>query len=60
MEVPRLGSLVGAIAASHSHTGSESHLDLHHSLQQHWIFNPLSEATDQIHILMDASQIHYC
>ena len=27
--------------------------DLSHSLQQHWILNPLSEARDQTHILTD-------
>ena len=30
-------------------------LDLHCSSWQHWILNPLSEARDQIHILMDTS-----
>ena len=30
--------------------------DLHHSSQQHWILNPLCEARDQTHILMDTSQ----
>ena len=33
---------------------------LHHSSWQHWIFNPLSEASDQTCILMDASQICFC
>ena len=31
--------------------------DLHHSSQQHWIHNPLSEARDQTHVLMDISQV---
>ena len=31
--------------------------DLHHSSQQHWIPNPLSQARDQTHILTDTSQI---
>ena len=31
-----------------------SHIsDLHHSLQQHWVFNLLSEARDGRHIFMD-------
>ena len=30
---------------------------LHHSSQQCWILNPLSEARDQTHVLMDASQV---
>ena len=32
---------------------------LHHSLQQWWIINPLSEARDWTHILIDTSQIHF-
>ena len=31
--------------------------DLHHSSQQHRIFDPLSEARDRTHVLMDPSQI---
>ena len=34
--------------------------DLHHSSQQHWILNPLSEARDPICGLMDTSQIRFC
>ena len=34
--------------------------NLHHSSQQHWILNPLREARDQTHILMDISQVHFC
>ena len=34
--------------------------DLHHSSQQCWILNPLSEARDQIHLLMDISWVCYC
>ena len=33
--------------------------DLHHSSRQCWILNPLSEARDQIHILIHTSQLHY-
>ena len=32
--------------------------DLHYSLQQHWILNPLSKARDLTHILMDTSWVH--
>ena len=34
--------------------------NLYHSSQQRWILNPISQARDQTHILMDTSQIHYC
>ena len=33
--------------------------DLYHSSQQHRIFNPLGEARDQTHVLMDTSRIRY-
>ena len=32
--------------------------DLHHSSGQHRILNPLSEARDQTHMLMDPSRVH--
>ena len=34
--------------------------ELHHSSRQHWILNPLIEARDQTHVLMDISWVHYC
>ena len=34
--------------------------DLYHSSWQSWILNPLSEARDQICVLMVTSQIHFC
>ena len=61
MEVPRLGTeseleppaYVTATAMPElSHTR-----DLHHSAQQRRILNPLSEARDGIHILMDTSRV---
>ena len=61
MEVPRLGGRIGAIAASlyHSHgnVGSKPHLQPIPHSWQHWIPNPLSEARDQLCILMDTSWI---
>ena len=33
--------------------------DLHHGSWQCWILNPLSEARDRTHILMDNSQVSY-
>ena len=34
--------------------------NLPHRSQQHQIFNPLSEARDWTHVLMDTSQVHFC
>ena len=34
--------------------------DLHHSSQQCWILNPLSEDRDRTCVLMEASQIPFC
>ena len=50
MEVPRLG--VESAYATAIQDLSHIH-DLNHSLQQSWILNPLREARDQTHILMD-------
>ena len=63
MEIPGCMGQIGAAAASlshsHSHTGSEpSHIfNLHSSLWQCWILNPLSEARDQTCNLMDTSRV---
>ena len=43
---------------SPSNTGSKLRRDLHHSPWH--ILNPLREARDQTHMLMDTSQILYC
>ena len=52
---------IGAVAAgqhhSHSNMGSEPYLHLHHSSQQFCILNPLSEARDRTHVLMDANRV---
>ena len=65
MEVLRLGVESGAATGilhshSHSHTMRDpsSACDLHHSSQQYWILNPLSEDRDQTLILMDTSWGH--
>ena len=51
MEVLRLGAdseLQLLVYTTDTATPDLSHIcDLHHSLQQHWIFNPVSEARDQ-------------
>jgi len=61
MEVPRLGlelELHLLTYATATATQNPSHVcNLHHRSWQHQILNPLSEARDQTHILMDTSQI---
>ena len=63
MEVPKLG--VGselqlpAYATATATQDASCICDLHSSLWQHWILNPLSEARDRTHILMDSSRIHF-
>ena len=48
-----------AMATNPHHSQSTVWSDLHHSSQQHWILNPLSEARGQTYILMDTSQISF-
>ena len=60
MEVPRLGvesELQLMAYATAIATRSECLCDLHHSSQQHWILNLLSEARDRTYILMDTSTV---
>ena len=63
MEVPRLGvkSELQMLAYTIVTTTQDlSHIcDLHHSSQQCWIPNPLTEARDRTRILMVASQIRF-
>ena len=62
MEVPRLGvkSEMQLLAyTTATATVDPSHIcDVHHSSQKHRILNPLSEARDQTHDLMDTSRVH--
>ena len=64
MEVPRLGvesklQLQAYTAATA--TRDPSHVcDLHHSSWQRWILEPLSEARDGMHILMDTNWVRFC
>ena len=62
MEVPRLGieSELQLPASTTATPDPSSVCSLHHSSQQRWILNPLSEARDRTHILMDTSRVHYC
>ena len=61
MEVSRLGvKLELQLLADTTATATRdpNHVcNLHHSLQQHWILNPLGEVRDQTRILMDTSQV---
>ena len=57
IEVPRLGTKLEL--HSHSKPDPSCTCDLHHTSWQRWIFNSLSKARDQTHILMDTSQVHY-
>ena len=63
MEVPRLGvkselQLLAYTAAT-AMSDPSCVFDLHHSSQQCQILNPLSEARDGTHILMDTSWVHF-
>ena len=61
MEVPRLGSNQSYTTATATATQNPSHIcNLHCSSRQCQILNPLSEARDRTHVLMDISQVHYC
>ena len=64
VEVPRLGvelELQLPAYTTASATPDPSHIcNLYHSAWPHQILNPLSEARDGTHILMDTSQVHYC
>ena len=64
MEIPRLGVKselhLPDYAPSHSNVEPELICGLHCSSQQRQIFNPPSEARDQICVVMDTSQVCYC
>ena len=63
MEVPRLGveSELQLLACARAiATQDPSHVcDLHHSLRQHGILNPLRKARDGTQVLMDPSRVCY-
>ena len=68
MEVPRLGikselqlpAYATATATATATPDPSLICNLHYSSQQHWIPNPLSEARNLTHILMDTNWVHYC
>ena len=47
-----------SLRQSHSNTDLSWICDLHYSSRKHQILNPLREAGDQIHVLVDASWVH--
>ena len=59
MEIPRPEvKLEQQLSAYTTATRDPSRVcNLHHSSWQHWTLNPLSEARDRTHVLMDMSQI---
>ena len=62
MEAPRLGGVELELQlpayTTATATPDLNHVcDLHHSSREHWILNPLNEARDRTHVLMDTSRI---
>ena len=64
MEIPRLGIKSELQLLAYTTATAMQDLrcvcDLHHSSQQCWVLNPLSEARDQTCILTDTSGFCYC
>ena len=56
----QIRAVAAGLHQSHSNARGSLVLNLHHSLGQLWIINPLSRARDQTHMLMDTSQVRYC
>ena len=59
MEVPRPG-VQSAYTTATAMPNPSRICNLHLSLQQHWILNPLSKARDQTLNLVVLSRIHFC
>ena len=61
MEVPRLEVKLELQLPAYATAAAmpDPSYNLHHSSWQHQILNPLREAMDQTHVLMDISQVHY-
>ena len=60
MEVPKLGvDSERQLLACATAMQDPSHVyNLHHSSREHWILNPLSEAWNRTHNLIDPSRVH--
>ena len=54
-----IGAAAEASATATTTLDLRCNCDLHHSLQQYQIANPLSEAGDQTHFFMDSSWVFY-
>ena len=64
MEIPRLGVESELLLLAYTTVTATQDLslvcDLHHSLCQHQILNPLSKARDQTRNLIDPNRIRFC
>ena len=60
MEVSRLGVKSELQLLAYTTVTATRDLSLHHSSWQRRSLNPLSEARDQTHALMDTSGVCYC
>ena len=64
MKVPRVGVELELQTLAYTTATAAPDLsclcNLHHSSQQCWILNPLSEARDRTCVLLDPSQAHFC
>ena len=57
-EVPRVGVQSGLQLPAYAMQVPSLLCDLHHSSQQHQVLNPLREARDRTHNLMDTNRVH--
>ena len=54
------GQIRAAAATATATPDPGSMYNLHYSLWQRWVLNPLSEARDGTLVLVDTSWVHYC
>ena len=55
----RIGATAAAYATAAAMQDPSHVCDLHHSTRQRRILNPLNEARDQTHVLVDTSRVCY-